>query len=75
VVHGNTAAVSSAGVRISLFVQGSDGKLWEHFWNGSAWSWRDTGRMADGEPIVIARGNLGAVDRANVRLHVFARSL
>ncbi|MBI1877488.1 MAG: tyrosinase family protein [Chloroflexi bacterium] len=74
-VHGNTAAVSSAGVRISLFVQGSDGKLWEHYWNGSAWTWRDTGRAGDGEPIIIARGNLGAVDRANVRLHVFTRSL
>lgn len=75
VTHGNSASVSSAGIRISLFVQGSDGKLWERFWTGSAWTWRDTGRTADGEPIVVARGNLGAVDRANVRLHVFNRSL
>lgn len=75
-VHGNTASVSSAGVRIDLFVQGSDGRLWEHYWNGTAWSWRDTGRAGDGEPIIIiARGNLGAVDRANVRIHVFSRSL
>jgi hypothetical protein len=74
-VHGNTAAVSSAGVRISLFVQGSDGKLWEHYWTGSAWTWRDTGRAGDGEPVIVARGNLGAVDRANLRIHVFTRSL
>ncbi len=75
-VHGNTASVSSSGVRIYLFVRGSDGKLWQRYWNGSSWSWSDTGRLAgEGEPLIIARGNLGGVDPATLRIHLFARML
>lgn len=71
VVRGNTNAVGAGGVRINLFVQGTDGKLWERYWNGSGWSWIDTGKPTDGPPTVVVRGNIGDVSAAGVRINVF----
>jgi hypothetical protein len=72
VMRGNRASTSGANVRINLFAQGTDGKLWERYWNGSAWSWVDTGKPADGEPLALIRGNTDSVDGADVRINLFA---
>lgn len=29
--------------RISIFVNGSDGHLYDKYWNGSQWAWEDQG--------------------------------
>ena len=75
VVRGNKASVSGADVRINLFAQGTDGRLWERYWNGSTWSWGDTGRNIDGEPVVLLRGNAGSVDPTAVRINLFVPEL
>jgi hypothetical protein len=72
VMRGNRKSTSAADVRINLFVQGTDGKLWERYWNGSSWSWVDTGRPADGEPLAVLRGNTDSVNAADVRINLFA---
>jgi hypothetical protein len=71
VVRGNTESAAGADIRINLFLQGTDGKLWERYWNGSTWSWGDTGKPADGEPVPIVRGNAGAVSGAEIRINLF----
>jgi hypothetical protein len=73
IVRGNEASVSGSDVRINLFVQGLDGRLWERYWNGSSWSWIDTGRLVDGEPLILVRGNRGSVDGADIRINLFVR--
>ena len=73
VVRGNKASTSGSDIRINLFVQGADGKLWERYWNGSAWSWVDTGKMVDGDPVVIVRGNAGATSGSDIRINLFVR--
>jgi hypothetical protein len=47
-------------------------KLWKRYWNGSAWTWVDTGKPADGEPLVLIRGNTDSVNAADVRINLFA---
>ena len=45
------ALLAANDLRISVFVQGADRKLWERYWNGAGWSWIDTGLQVDGEPL------------------------
>jgi hypothetical protein len=71
IVRGNRSSVNGQDVRINLFVQGTDGKLWERYWNGNTWVWADTGRKADGEPFAIVRGNTGSVDGSTLRINLF----
>jgi hypothetical protein len=73
VVRGNTASVRGEDLRINLFAQGSDGRLWERYWNGVTWSWVDTGKPVDGTPLVMTRGNTGSVDADTIRINLFAR--
>jgi hypothetical protein len=70
-VRGNVDSPSGADIRINLFLQGTDGKLWERYWNGAAWSWNDTGKAVHGEPTLIVRGNVGDVDGAGIRINLF----
>jgi hypothetical protein len=44
VSYGNLADLDGSDVRMNLFVTGDDGKLWERYWNGTTWTWADTGR-------------------------------
>ena len=46
-------------------------KLWEHHWNGTAWSWRDTAREVAGEPAAIVRGDVEGLSFDDLRIHVF----
>jgi hypothetical protein len=71
VVRGNRKSTSGSDVRINLFVQGTDGKLWERYWDGSTWSWVDTGRPVDGEPLAIVRGNADSVNAEEIRINLF----
>jgi hypothetical protein len=71
ILRGNRHSTSGADVRINLFAEGTDGKLWERYWNGAAWSWIDTGKSAVGEPMAIVRGNADSVDPAAVRINLF----
>jgi len=75
IIRGNRASTSGSDVRINLFVPGLDGRLWERYWNGSAWSWVDTGRLVDGEPMIIVRGNAGSVEGGDVRINLFVRGV
>ncbi len=72
-VRGNTGSTNGADVRLNMFVQGLDNRLWERYWNGSAWNWVDTGRSVDGEPLILARGNIGSTAGGDIRLNVFVR--
>jgi Common central domain of tyrosinase len=74
-VRGDVEDVDPADIRINLFVQGEDRKLWERYWNGSSWSWNDTGKQVDGEPLILARGNIGAANAATLRINLFVRGL
>ena len=72
-VRGDIEDVAANDVRINLFVQGADRRLWNRSWNGSTWTWTDTGKEVDGEPLVIARGDLGSPSNARLRANVFVR--
>jgi hypothetical protein len=74
-VRGDVDDVDANGLRINLFVQGADRKLWERYWNGSAWSWVDTGKEVDGEPLILARGNLGSASGSSLRINLFVRGV
>lgn len=74
-IRGNTSSTSDADIRIHLFAQGSGGKLWERYWDGSTWTWFDHGKEIDGEPLIVARGNLRNVDGGAIRINMFVRSL
>jgi Common central domain of tyrosinase len=72
VVRGQVESTDAGAVRINLFVRRADGKLWERYWNGSAWTWVDTGKPADGEPLALIRGDTDSIDGADVRINLFA---
>lgn len=74
--RGNTASTNAADVRINLFVRGANGQLMEHHWNGSAWSWRDTGRaVASGSvPHILVRGDQGSTSNSAIKINLFVRS-
>jgi hypothetical protein len=74
-VRGDVEDVAADDLRINLFVQGADRKLWERYWNGAGWSWNDTGLQVDGEPLIIARGNTGSPDAGDLRVNLFVRGL
>jgi hypothetical protein len=69
--QGFMADPGSAGVRLNLYVRGADGKLWERLWNGSAWSWNDTGREVAGQPAAIVRGDVGGLSSDDLRINLF----
>jgi hypothetical protein len=79
--RGRTDISSLEDMRLHLFAQGADRKLWERYWDGESWTWMDTGISANGEPVtvhgaptVVAQGNLRSVNLADVRLNVFIRA-
>ena len=71
VVYGDKEDVGANDIRIRLFVRGADGKLWERYWNGTAWSWLDTGKEVIDEPLVLAQGSLGGTDETRHPLALF----
>jgi Common central domain of tyrosinase len=71
IVRGNRRSVAGGDVRINLFAEGTDGKLWERYWDGSNWAWIDTGKPAVGPPIAIVRGNADTTDASAVRINLF----
>jgi hypothetical protein len=74
-VRGQVQDVVAGDIRINLFVQGADRRLWERYWDGSNWTWVDHGKAVDGEPLVLARGDLSSTDGAQVRVNLFVRGL
>lgn len=74
-VRGDVEDTAADDLRINLFVQGADRRLWERYWDGAKWTWVDTGKDVDGEPLVIARGSLGSPDGARLRVNLFVRGL
>jgi uncharacterized protein YegJ (DUF2314 family) len=72
-VRGNTASTSNTDVRINLFVQSADRRLWERYWNGLRWKWDDTGKAVAGDPVAVVRGDVGSTDNAAVRINLFVR--
>jgi len=71
ILRGNRWSADGGDVRINLFAEGTDGQLWERYWDGATWTWVDTGKPAVGEPLAIVRGNTGTVDPAAVRINLF----
>ncbi len=67
----NVDSIYGAAVRINLFVREEDGNLWERFWDGSKWTWSDTGKSVAGDPVILVRGNVASVDNAAVRINLF----
>jgi hypothetical protein len=61
-------------IRMNVFVKGGNGNLWEYFWNGSYWDWKDTGNGVAGNPVVIIRGNYNEPE-GDVRINVFVRGV
>ena len=74
-VRGDVEDVAADDLRINLFVQGTDRKLWERYWDGASWTWVDTGLQVDGEPLVVARGNTGSPNAGDLRVNLFVRGL
>jgi Common central domain of tyrosinase len=74
-VRGDVEDVAADDIRINLFVQGTDRRLWERYWDGAAWTWVDAGKEVDGEPLVLARGNVGSPGAADLRVNLFVRGL
>jgi extracellular elastinolytic metalloproteinase len=72
-VRGDVDNADARGLRINLFVRGADGKLWERYWSGSSWSWVDTGKLVDGAPIALVRGNTASTSGGDVRINLFVR--
>jgi hypothetical protein len=73
--RGDIEDVAADDIRINLFVQGADRRLWERYWNGANWTWVDTGLDVDGEPLILARGNVGSPDAGELRVNLFVRGL
>jgi hypothetical protein len=71
ILRGNQRSTDGADIRINLFAEGTDGKLWERYWDGGNWSWVDTGKPAVGEPVAVVRGNADSVDPAAIRINLF----
>jgi hypothetical protein len=61
-------------VRINVFVQGANLNLWEYFWNGQQWVWRDTGQTVEGNPTAVIRGETDD-PTGDVRINVFVRGI
>src|SRR6266542_2005365 len=73
IVRGNTGSPDAANVRINLFVRGTDGNLWERYWDGAAWTWVDTGKAVSHDPVALIRGSSGSPDAVGVRINLFVR--
>jgi hypothetical protein len=80
-VEGNPTAVirgetddPTGDVRINVFVQGANLNLWEYFWNGQQWVWRDTGQTVEGNPTAVIRGETDD-PTGDVRINVFVRGI
>jgi hypothetical protein len=72
-LRGDTARHALSGIRINVFAQDTAGELREYYWDGTQWSWNETGRQVDGEPRVIAWGDQTDLTAANLRIHVYCR--
>jgi predicted Zn-dependent protease len=71
--RGNFRSTLSGGVRINLFMRGSNGHLMERYWNGGQWVWSDHGGAVNGSPIMIGRGHFDAIDGGGIRINLFVR--
>jgi hypothetical protein len=45
--------------------------LWERYWNGSAWTWVDTGLDIRNKPSVIVRGDVEDVAADDLRINLW----
>ncbi|HXV99132.1 MAG TPA: hypothetical protein VEC93_11980, partial [Anaerolineae bacterium] len=81
IARGNLGAVERTNVRIHVFSRSLEYettghshyhiKLCEYHWNGSAWSWRDTGREVAGQPAALVRGDVGGLNSDDLRVNLF----
>ena len=72
--QGYLADRGSANVRMNVYVRGAEGKLWERQWNGSAWSWSDTGREKSwGRVVALTHGNTASTVGLDVRRYLFVQ--
>lgn len=72
-VRGRPRGMDLAAVRIDAFVPGIDGRLWGRHWDGSTWSWRDTGMTASDTPVLMEQGDLSDVTAARLKLTAWVR--
>jgi len=63
------SAVSADGIRLDVFVRGTDGALWHDGFNGTAWSWEGLGGQLTSAPSAAswAAGRFDVVVRSSSR--------
>jgi hypothetical protein len=73
IAWGDQADLTAANLRVHVYCQDSSGELWIRSWDGSNWSWFDTGKAIVGQPAVLLRGNTASPDASGIRINLFAR--
>jgi uncharacterized protein YegJ (DUF2314 family) len=67
------AVYQSAIDRVQVFVQGSDGHLYDNFWDGTQWVWEDHG-TPPGTGVGVLDGTHAAVYQSAIdRVQVFVK--
>lgn len=69
--RGDPSSPESADVRINVFTRGSDGCLWQRYWNGATWKWTNHAKGVIGEPVAHMRGNTHGLDDSKVQINLF----
>ncbi len=72
-LRGDVARPDESGIRINLLARCTDAELREYYFDGTQWSWNDTGRGVAGDPQLISWGDQRDLTGANLRIHVYCR--
>jgi hypothetical protein len=72
-VRGTPLSPLDSAVRMHLWVRGADGRLKERFFDGTSWTWTDTGMAVAGDPVAYLRGNILGTTGHDIRINLFVR--
>jgi hypothetical protein len=71
--RGNFDSTDASGIRINVFIRGTNGHLMALYWDGSVWGWGDIGGDITSAPLQwIGHGNFCSLDERQIRIRIFA---